>query len=281
MYPSTFSLDHRLLLCPSASLIRVYSLQTAQCVLLLSGHTADVTSVLCHPRNALQVYTTALDGTVRLWDLYSGTCIRSWSVGQPILSAVISRTFSAAAVLNASASAASLQAGHDTLYLNCNPRTTSSSTSHTHSIALIQRSCRIYAFHLPTSTRTLLYKARHCTALALSPAQDYLASIAKHTLILYSLRTGQKCRYQHSNNLTSLAFHPKDNYVVTGDATGKIILWHQCFPFHAAAASATGSSSSAVAVINTQPVCSILHWHSHAVAATAFHTRRLVLAVGW
>ena len=243
----------------------MYSLHTAQCVLLLSGHTADVTAVLCHPRNALQVYSTSLDGTVRLWDLYSGTCIRSWSVGQPILSAVIARTFSAAAVLNATASAASLQAGHDTLYLNCNPRTTSSSTSHTHTTALIQRSCRIYAFHLPTATRTLLYKARHCTALALSPAQDYLASIAKHTLILYSLRSGQKCRFQHNNNLTSLAFHPRDNYVVTGDATGKIILWHQCFPFPTAS-----TAAAATAAVSAQPVCSILHWHSHAVAATAF-----------
>ena len=245
----------------------MYSLHTAQCVLLLSGHTADVTAVLCHPRNALQVYSTGLDGTVQLWDLYSGTCIRSWSVGQPILSAVISRNFSAAAVLNATASAASLQAGHDTLYLNCNPRTTSSSTSHTHSRPLIQRSCRIYAFHLPTATRTLLYKARHCTALALSPAQDYLASIAKHTLILYSLRTAQKCRFQHNNNLTSLAFHPRDSYVVTGDATGRIILWHQCFPFPAASTSTAAATATAV---TAQPVSSILHWHSHAVAATAF-----------
>ena len=246
----------------------MYSLHTANCVLLLAGHTADVTAVLCHPRNALQAYSTSLDGTVRLWDLYSGTCIRSWAVGQPILSAVISRNFSAAAVLNATASAASLQAGQDTLYLNCNPRTTSSSTSHTHATPLIQRSCRVYAFHLPTATRTLLYKARHCTALALSPAQDYLASIAKHTLILYSLRSTQKCRFQHNNNLTSLAFHPRDSYVVTGDATGKIILWHQCFPFPST--STTAGTSAAGAVVAAQPVCSILHWHSHAVAATAF-----------
>jgi WD40 repeat protein len=36
----------------------------------------------------LQVLSSSLDGTLRQWDIQEGTCLQTWTIGQPIESMV-------------------------------------------------------------------------------------------------------------------------------------------------------------------------------------------------
>ena len=271
LYSCAFSLDLSLLFLPSASLVRVVSLRSGQCVQLLCGHTADVTAVMTNSRNRLQLYSASLDGTVRLWDLHNGACLHVWTVGIPILNAVIAPSPAASAASashktdNAASAASRLLLGQGVLYLNVNRRAASSSSSNWHTAAAASRSCRLYSFDLASSRLHLLYKSRCCSHIALSPSCQFLASIAKHTLTLLHLPSGRKQKLAHSSNLTSLAFHPRDPYLATGDATGKIVLWYNCLPAAAPAASVSASAPS-----SSSPVVSLLHWHAHAVSCLSF-----------
>ena len=236
-YPPAFSHDLRLLLLPSSSLVRVFALSTSACVLTLSPHQGDVTSVLTHPRNPLQAYTTSLDGHVRLFDLHSGLCIRRFPVSSPILAAVLTPDASR-------------------LYLSTNRHARRSRSTYLDSA--VARSSRVSSLDLSTGVLTPLYKSRACQALALAPNQRWLASIARHTLTVYDLVTTKRVKYAHTHPLTAVAFHPRDPYLATGDSTGRIHLWHNCVPGDA------GKGKG------DEPVLTTLHWHAHAVACLSF-----------
>ena len=149
------------------------------------------------------------------------------------------------------------------LYVNVNRRTSSTRAGYMPPQA--QRSCRVYCLQLASSSLTLLYKSRSCTGLALSPSQRHLASIAKHTLTLYDVRSQQRHKFAHTNPLTCLAFHPRDPYIATGDATGKILLWYNCFT-----SSPSSSPSPPAHSFTPVPVTSTLHWHAHSVSCLSF-----------
>uniref|UniRef100_A0AAX7UP54 WD repeat-containing protein 75 second beta-propeller domain-containing protein n=1 Tax=Astatotilapia calliptera TaxID=8154 RepID=A0AAX7UP54_ASTCA len=71
--------DSRFLLCASGEAVKVFSTSTEECIHELRGHTGLVTGVLLRPSNHLQVYSSSLDGTLRLWDFTDGILIK---VGQ-------------------------------------------------------------------------------------------------------------------------------------------------------------------------------------------------------
>lgn len=47
-------------------------------------HTAKITGIALHPLIPLQLITTSLDGTVKVWDFLDGALLASYDVGFPI-----------------------------------------------------------------------------------------------------------------------------------------------------------------------------------------------------
>ena len=258
-YPPAFSLDGRLLLLPSSSHVRLFSLSTSLPLTHLTHHTSTVTSVHTLPPNPLQALTSSLDGRLTLFDLHSSRPIRSWDAHAPILHCTLSPDT-------------------HTAYLNVNPHHPSSHAGYIDPTTA--RSCRVLSLHLPSSTLTPLYRSRACTALVLDPSGRYLASIAKRGLTLYDTRTAQRWKLLHSHRLTAIAFHPRDPYLATGDQTGRIHLWYNLFPSSSTSSSSSSPSSATPTSVSppSTPVISALHWHAHAVSCVAFTHRRRVPA---
>ncbi|UXI17325.1 Anoctamin-1 [Sarcoptes scabiei] len=84
----------------------------------------------------------------------------------------------------------------------------------------------------------------------------FCAIIHRHLLEIYPLpfKTGlnlKKCHFiTKEKHLTSIAFHPHDSIIATGDVIGQIFIWHD--------------------IQAVSPSRSILHWHSSAVADLVF-----------
>jgi NET1-associated nuclear protein 1 (U3 small nucleolar RNA-associated protein 17) len=120
-----------------------------------------------------------------------------------------------------------------------------------HSLSTRARSCRIYTMNCRSGKMDLLYKGKDCTALALSPSGEYIASLSNSVLFIYNIATNTVVKQTHVRALTTLVFHPTDPYIATGDSEGQIVLWYQFAD-------------------PTKVVTSTLHWHAHAVEALAF-----------
>lgn len=217
---------------------------------------ATVSAVLLSPSNPRQLVVAATDGKVRLWDYLEGRLLRTLELGAP--------------VLHATANAAL----PDQLFVALG---TASGTPGEASVYLVSLRA---AKHLvdgvvsaadPTTPvqparRVRLATPRVVRALALSPDGAVLASLNPRAVNLARTADIQRGFTQSvpaagdDEVLTTIAFHPSENYFATGNAKGQIRLWYDVL------GGGAGATEGAVAA----PSTSVLHWHAHAVSALAF-----------
>ena len=79
-----FSTDSRCIITAAEATIRIYSIQTGVLVGNLVGHNGRITAVVKNPFNPLQLYSSSLDGTIKLWDTMDGVLLSTWDVGFPV-----------------------------------------------------------------------------------------------------------------------------------------------------------------------------------------------------
>lgn len=121
-------------------------------------------------------------------------------------------------------------------------------------------------------------------ARAVSPksASSIVAAVCGKSLFVVESPAGRVRRLQHSDRITSLAVHPQDPYVATGDAAGRITFWH-CLAraVSAAAASTSGGRSGMAKAVEVgsgaggaapaaDVATTMLHWHAYRVRCLAF-----------
>lgn len=77
--------SYRFVLQPSGSVVKSFSTATGSLVSTFRGHTAPISGITPHPTNPYAVVTTSLDGTIRVWDVEDGTCLKSIDCGIPLV----------------------------------------------------------------------------------------------------------------------------------------------------------------------------------------------------
>lgn len=222
-YFSCFSPDGKILFLCVVSQVKMYSVASGEQVGVLRGHTAAVTGVMPNPKNSLQVYTASHDGSVRVWDFYEAKCLAEYDVGAPVLNFCLCR---------------------DIFVLNINKSGDKSQKSTSSRLATL----RVDGDRCEAKIR---FRTKACCGIAVSPNNDFVATISKSTITIWDVFQDKRIKYSHARNLTSVAFHPTEPYVATGDQDGQIIFWYRF----------------------NQPeelVTSILHWHAHAVHSLRF-----------
>ncbi|XP_056145617.1 WD repeat-containing protein 75 isoform X2 [Lampris incognitus] len=232
--------DSRFLLCSAGECVKVFSTSTEECIHDLQGHTHLVTGVAINPSNHLQVYSSSVDGTVRLWDFTDGILIKTFVIGYPIYS------------LHTSAK-------HGGILFVVVP------------MAKDKRSevFQLVAVHLPRSGEQLV-EAQELSAVisnvSPNPATisfghegEYIASAKSFQLEVFFLKKQKSYKFFLSannkkgvqNTFTCVSCHPKEDCIATGHEDGKIRLWRN---------------------INQKKdyTYSTVHWHHTAVGSLCF-----------
>ncbi|CAI5656682.1 unnamed protein product [Oreochromis niloticus] len=232
--------DSRFLLCASGEAVKVFSTSTEECIHELRGHTGLVTGVLLRPSNHLQVYSSSLDGTVRLWDFTDGILIKTCVIGYPIYSFYAS-------------------AKHENVIFIV---TSMPSEKRAERFQLV-------AVHLSQSGDQLV-EARELSAvlsgvnpnpaaIAFGRGGEFIASVNDLQLEVYFFKKQKSYRFFLKednkkggwNTFTCVACHPKDDCIATGHEDGKIRLWRN---FNH----------------KKEYTYSTLHWHHSAVSSLCF-----------
>lgn len=215
------------------------------------------------PPRPPQVYSSSRDGTIAVWDLASGTQIQSWPViGEPVESIAV-------------------PPGGGPAVLTVSWRRAAAG--------------RALAFDLAAGaarpSRVKLSRPRPVVAAA---GGALVATHDRHTILVWDPSTfgaSPPLALHHTKAITCVAVSPDGGKVAAGDATGRILIWHDVAATLAArtadlaaqkarareattttdaAAAPGGYDTEDEAMDLVEPPAATVHWHAHAVGALAF-----------
>ncbi|KAI8464049.1 MAG: WD40-repeat-containing domain protein, partial [Monoraphidium minutum] len=244
--PLCLSPDGQLFFAPCDKDVRIYSALSGEHVGTLVGHTATVTAVAPDPANGGQVYTSSQDGSLMLWDVASRAALRSYPIGQPVEHMAMS----------ASAGMAYL------------------SLAHRLGAGKVLGLTLPAGGPLPSSVRP----RGPPRGMVASPSGKFLAAPDKFSLWVWAAGEDggrRPANFHHVRQYTCCAIDPTDTILAAGDASGRIVIWHN---FTAALAAGGASSSGAPpgggggggGDGGGGAACATVHWHAHPVGALAF-----------
>jgi NET1-associated nuclear protein 1 (U3 small nucleolar RNA-associated protein 17) len=227
--------------------------------LICESHTAAITGIAINPYNSLQLLTSSLDGTIKVWDYLDATLLRTIDLEFPISHMIAHASVKGSvyvALMKPKSGGASGSNTVDPIFFSgrCNSI-----------IQLVSLSTVSTRGNGATKSQnvTRVGKARQTTAMALSPDAKYLVLIGKRKLHIANtaaLKDGFT-KVISDQVLTCLAFHPENNTFATGDAIGQIRLWYFLDD--------NITSNKPIKGLRVAPSV-LLHWHAHAVSALTY-----------
>ncbi|ELR17414.1 WD domain, G-beta repeat-containing protein [Acanthamoeba castellanii str. Neff] len=202
--PPAFTKDGDFLITCAASVLKVYSVKTGEVVKTLR-HKSRVTGFFFNPANALQLYSAAEEGIIRLWDFEDGVLLKSWKIGG-----------------EGKINQAVLDATQRVVYLSiCKVDPNTSQETHL-----------ISTFNLNTCTSRVRYTtSKPLAKLYVSPRGDFFAALQDNCcgFQLFNVNTKDMQSIHHPHKITSFDFHPTEPCVAYGDEAG-VIRVNYCLP---------------------------------------------------
>ncbi|XP_062434388.1 WD repeat-containing protein 75 isoform X2 [Rhea pennata] len=245
---AVFSGDARYLLCTSGDFVKLYSVATEEPVCVLQGHGDLVTGIQLNPRNRLQLYSSSLDGTIKLWDFMDGILIKTFIVGYKLLALYALADF------------------EDSVFAII-PKSGERDSFQLVSVKLTKTAGQeVEAKELSVILDGVDESPKHT---AFGREGEYVASVKEVNLQVYFFKRKQMNRFSLSatntkggnNRFTCVACHPKEDCIATGHGDGKIRLWRNfCH--------------------NKEYTFSTLHWHHDTVMDLAFSVEGTSLLSG-
>lgn len=247
-----------------ASTVLIVSRLTNRVVATLSGpttpeehrHTAPITGMMLSTSNPLQLITSSLDGTIKTWGYLDSELHDNIQVGHAIVGMSASphwknRLF--IAVCKRGAQAGPLEEKNK------------EASSTMYSVQVGRSSPRMHK----ATKLVRLGKTRPVSQLSVSPDGRWLVAVSHNKVHVLDLNdTGDGfTKYATESRITALAFHP-DKHVArfaTGEANGKIKIWHCLEQFSSGLRQGDSSSGRTPMALTTT-----LHWHAHAVSALQY-----------
>ncbi|XP_067891709.1 WD repeat-containing protein 75 [Heterodontus francisci] len=209
-----FSADCRYLLCASGDLVKVYSTATEECVHVLQGHKNLVTGIQLNPKNHLQLYSTSLDGTIKLWDFTDGILIKTFVVDFKLLALYASTADQKSIFAIVPKDKDEVSGKFQLVSINL-PKSTAQEVEAKDLCVILDDVC-------PSAK-----------SIAFGREGEYVASVKALELRVFFFKKKKYYRFPLSikdrkgtkNIFTCVACHPKEDCIATGHKDGKIRLW--------------------------------------------------------
>uniref|UniRef100_A0AAX7UY56 WD repeat-containing protein 75 second beta-propeller domain-containing protein n=1 Tax=Astatotilapia calliptera TaxID=8154 RepID=A0AAX7UY56_ASTCA len=220
--------DSRFLLCASGEAVKVFSTSTEECIHELRGHTGLVTGVLLRPSNHLQVYSSSLDGTLRLWDFTDGILIK---VGQRFQLVAVHLPQSGDQMVEAQELSAVLSG------VNPNPAAIAFGRGGEFIASVNDLQLEVYFFKKQKSYRFFLKEDNKkggwntFTCVACHPKDDCIATGHEDGKIRLWRNFNHKKEYTystlhwHHSTVSSLCFTPEGTNLLSGGVESVLVQW--------------------------------------------------------
>lgn len=240
----------------------------------LEGHEGDVTAVVVAPppvaaaaKLASYCWTAGLDGFLIYWDFAAAELVRKVQVGLPVHSMVIPNI-------------ARISRGAEiyTPFAFVSVEDTSKPSNEK-----LRGQLRIYDLTKGRQVGSLLAETRKPEMIVASSSGEFLGITNKRKLHVWRIPTKnfkpdkiRKIKLSHTKNLNTLAFHPSERIVASGDATGRILIWrgfgNAKFSGSDGTKSELDEDRGDVRGNGDADTCTTWHWHSSGVRFLKFST---------
>lgn len=228
--PVVYTSDSQYFFCCSDDTIRMFNVNTGEEVRTLRGHTNLVTRVLLNPNNPTQIYSASLDGTIRLWNFEDAVTVTTFTIGTPI-------------------NLVDIDHEHQILYFVTPVQGKPKSNIFSYDLNLKKASPTPYL--TLSSVISFLYDPRGFLAIIPDGSFD---------LIIWDCKSHSYRSIAFERPITTVASHPKTNYLAVGDKHGRIFLSY--------------------CIGKDQHASKKLHWHSSSISSLTFTTDGLYLLSG-
>ncbi|XP_005145647.2 WD repeat-containing protein 75 isoform X1 [Melopsittacus undulatus] len=213
---AVFSSDSKYLLCASGDFVKMYSVATEETLRLMGGHADLVTGIQLNPHNHMQLYSSSLDGSIKLWDFMDGIPIKTFSVGSKLLALY------------------ALASSEDSVFVIV-PKSGERDAFQLVSVKLTKTAGQdVEAKELSVVLDGVDASPKH---IAFGREGQYVASVKEANLQVYFFKQKQLNRFSvntaktknRNSQFTCIACHPTEDCIATGHADGKIRLWRNFY----------------------------------------------------
>ncbi|CAB3987441.1 WD repeat-containing 75 [Paramuricea clavata] len=231
----TFSKDSKSLFCAYGSQIRRHNVLTGELVSVLDGHDDEVTDICISDKNQLQLISCSLDKNIYFWDVLDGSIITKCSSKYPLHGVTVRKDHP-----NTIFIVQENKKRNGTFWFG-----KASITSENKSVKGLNKVDSFLKF------QKICKIVKSPDSYCFSEKGEQVAVISKNNLQIWHCKREILQKHYSKAPLTSVAFHPFDSCVATGHDNGKIIIWRNL-------------------EVDSEPVCTKLHWHAHSVASLKF-----------
>ncbi|KAJ3416297.1 proliferating cell nuclear antigen [Chytridiales sp. JEL 0842] len=205
--PPVFTKDSNYFIFPIGSHVKVYSVATGQSVRTISGssgtgHTKDITSVVLNPSNQFQLFTTSLDGSIKLWDITDGSLLKSWNIGHAVTHIAL------------------VPKSPSTAYIYVRKGYSTDGASNKGAV------CHVI-FDIAGSTHfkvTGAFKLRDCKGLVVG--EDVVVAATRGHFEVYFPSTKYQKPFYPKEAISCISLHPTEPAIAIGHENGQIGLWY-------------------------------------------------------
>ncbi|EJT99974.1 WD40 repeat-like protein, partial [Dacryopinax primogenitus] len=266
-HPAVFTKDSRFFFLPSGTSVNIHSAATGDVVSTLTLPTPTpgkaskhrITSLALNPSNAFQLLVSHLDGSIRVWDFLDGVLLRTVELESGITHMCVSEKLKNQ-VLVAVNEVGKKKGDSDGMSV--------SDYSNRFMLKNFPAPAKpqyvLYRVSLTTQAKTYIGKLPPASHLALSQSAQHLVASSGSTCYVFTVPAEGKASVMKclsTDRITSLAFHPEEEWFAAGDEIGTIKFWY-------CSESATGNTAKGQERASL-PNASHL-WHAHAVRSLSF-----------
>lgn len=265
----------------------MFSVTTGEQTRVLQAHESNVVGIAINPANPLQLYSFGRDKKIFLWDYNDAIILRRYRLPVAVEHFAFAPGRSDLVYLAAFGSRVKNEEtlpSYDVYEYSLDASNASEDPS--------DLPAKSNGSAQPTAPTLLLQmKARARSNFLVTPDGEYLILQSKRHFKVFNIASGVVKKFNHRNNISVIAIHPKQHFIATGDDIGEIIFWY-VFSHSAdvsdgntgklARSSSKGSSRSLKLKddhdaplkggnkIRDDPVTTSVHWHAHRVGAITF-----------
>lgn len=283
--PIVFTKDSKYMFSCCGSVVKMFSVTTGEQMRFLKGHTDKVIGVAINPMNQFQLFSFSLDGTVKVWDYNDAVLVRSFNFSFPIIDFAFDPTQSnklyLVTTLKKFVRYDERKANYTkqkNAYFSAMRKATAKGLplpqyedyftgkiEKVKSDEFVERTVfRVYCWNYlkdPPVGLKPVCRPKSCKGFMVTPDSRHFVIRTGKSITIWDTKTQSFFNFKNSSRITSIALHPKQDFVVTGDELGQIKLWY-CF--------VKDPSDETTKMVKSDPKAVVLHWHSQYVTALSF-----------